>query len=61
MCPYFPCLLWIDEGVACFSPYFHAAGEAHNIPVTHRYVFGRLTGSAPFVGSASVEDNLLIF
>jgi hypothetical protein len=53
-------LLWIDHGVACFSPGLHAAGEALNVLISHGDILGCLTGSGRFLVSAAVKDNLLI-
>ena len=53
-------LLWIDEGVAGFSPGFHAAGEALRVLITHRYDLVCLTGRRLLIMSASVKNDLLI-
>jgi hypothetical protein len=60
MCPYFPCLLRIDDWVASSSPCFHAAGEALRVLITHRYDLVCLTGRCLLVMSASVKNDLLI-
>jgi hypothetical protein len=53
-------LFFLDEGVACFSPCLHAAGEAFHILITHFYGLGCLTGRSLLIMSASVENDLLI-
>jgi hypothetical protein len=58
MGPYF--LFFFDEGVACFSPCLHAAGEAFHILITHSHGLGCLTGRSLLIMSASVENDLLI-
>ncbi len=54
-------LFWIDEGVACFFPCLHAAAEALHILISHLDVLDCLPGSARFLVSAAVKDNLLVF
>jgi len=53
-------LLWIDHGVTCFFPCLHTASEAVHVLVTHGDDLRCLTGSRPFIRSASVENDLLI-
>jgi hypothetical protein len=60
MCPYFPCLLRIDDWVASSSPSLHAAGEACHILVTHCHILLCLTGRSLLIVSASVKNDLLI-
>ena len=53
-------LLWIDHGVTCSFPCLHTSCEAVHVLVTHGHDLRCLTGSRPFIRSASVEDDLLI-
>jgi hypothetical protein len=53
-------LLWIDNGVTCFFPCLNTSSEALHVLVTHGDDLSCLTGSRPFIRSASVEDDLLI-
>jgi hypothetical protein len=51
----------LDEWVACSFPCLHTAGEAFNMLEPQGDELCRLTGGSPFIGSASVEYDLLIF
>ena len=42
-------------------PCLHTTGEALYVLVSHRYDFRCLTGSSPFMRSAAIENDLLIF
>ena len=52
--------LWIDHSVTCFFPCLNTSSEALHVLVTHGDGLRCLTGSRPFIRSASVEDDLLI-
>jgi hypothetical protein len=52
-------LFTLNEGIACFFPGFDTTGKAFYVLVSHSYISGCLTGSACFLGSGSVENNLL--
>jgi len=54
-------LLWIDHGVTCFLPCLHAPCEAFGMRISPFEVLGSLTGSTPFFGSGTVENDLLVF
>jgi hypothetical protein len=51
---------WIDDGVTCFFPSLDTTREAFYVLVSHCDILHRLTGSARFLSSGSVEDDLLV-
>jgi len=54
-------LLWTDHGVTCLLPCLHAPCEASGMRVTLFEVLGSLTGRTSFIGSGTVENDLLVF
>jgi hypothetical protein len=54
-------LLRIDHGVACLLPCLHAPCEAFRMRISLFEVLGCLTGSSFFLGSGTVENDLLVF
>jgi len=49
-----------NDKVSCFFPSLNTTNKAFHILVPHGYIFGCLTGSARFLGSGSVKNDLLI-
>jgi hypothetical protein len=51
----------IGSTKTCLLPRLDASFENFHIPIAFLNINGRLTGSACLIGSASVEDDPLIF
>jgi hypothetical protein len=49
-----------NDKVSCFLPSLNTTAKGFGIGISKLNIFGCLTGSARFLGSGSVEDNLLI-
>jgi hypothetical protein len=53
-------LFCLDKRITCFFPSLNTTGKAPDVLKPHGDVLGCLTGSARFLGSGSVKNDLLI-